>query len=322
MNNPKNQNLKINKKSSKKSHYLQRKKIQKKSSIENLNNLFVFPNNKDLYRTIVIKKTSSKFHSKPKKSEKKSSCCIKSGKTFKSASKFKNPKDKNCKETLYDLLSLSSSGESLNNNRKKTKDMKELEYKTINSVNRRLRIFNNKNNNYPKNDNKIKFKSIEATSSNFRSNHCRIHSKKSKADKNSNNKKNKINLKESENNNIIINVFNATISKDNREYYINNFPSSNYNNMNIINGINNNALKEKHPKKNIQIFNHWNNMNNYNNYICNNNINKDYKNIFPIHSNNKNCNNNININNINNYNEVVNPSNQNKTKKRCNTLEN
>ena len=29
MNNPKNQNLKINKKSSKKSHYLQRKKIQK-----------------------------------------------------------------------------------------------------------------------------------------------------------------------------------------------------------------------------------------------------------------------------------------------------
>ena len=93
MNNPKNQNLKINKKSSKKSHYLQRKKIQKKSSIENLNNLFVFPNNKDLYRTIVIKKTSSKFHSKPKKSEKKSSCCIKSGKTFKSASKFKNPKD-------------------------------------------------------------------------------------------------------------------------------------------------------------------------------------------------------------------------------------
>lgn len=323
MNNPKNQNLKINKKSSKQNHYLQRKKIQKKSSIENLNNLFSFPNNKDLYQTIVIKKTSSKFHSKPKKSEKKPSCCIKSGKTFKSASKFKYQKDKDCKGTLYDLLSLSSSGESLNNkNRKKTKEMKELAYNTINSVNRRLRIFNNKNSNYPKNDNKIKFKSIETTSSNFRRNHCKTNSKKSKADKNSNNKKNKINLKESENNNIIINVFNATISKDNREYYINNFPSSNYNNMNIMNGINNNASKEKHSKKNIQIFNHWNNMNNYNNFINNNNINKDYKNIFPIHSNNKNCNNNINMNNINNYNEIVNQSNQNKTKKRCNTLEN
>jgi len=323
MNNQKNQSSKINKRSSKKNHYLQKKKIQKKSSIENLNNLYVFPNNKDLYQTISIKKTSSKFHSKPKKSEKKSSCSIKSGKTFKSASKFKYQKDKNFKETLYDLLSLSSSGESLNNkNRKKTKDMKELAYNTINSVNRRLRIFNNKNNNYPKNDNKMQFKSIETTSSNFRHHHCKTQPKKSKCDKNYNNKKNKINLKESENNNIIINFFNAPISKDNREYYINNFPSSNYNNMNVISGINNNSSKEKHSKKNIQIFNHWNNMNNNNNYISNNNTIKDYKNIFPKHSNNKNCNNNININILNNNNELENQSNQNKAKKRCNTLEN
>lgn len=321
MNNQKNQNSKINKRLSRKGHYLQKKKIQKKSSIENLNNLYGFQN-RDSYQTIVIKKTFSKFHSKPKKSEKKSSCNIKNVNTFKSASKFKYQKDKNLKETLYDLLSLSSSGESLNSkNKKKNKDMKESAYNTINSVNRRMRIFSNKNNNYQKNDNKIKYKSIEATSSNFRHSHCRTLPKKCKANKNSNNKKNRINLKESENNNIIINFFNAPISKENREYFINNFPSSNYNNMNIMNSINN-ISKEKHSKKNIQIFTHWNNMNNFNNYISNNNISREYKNYFPIYSNNKSNNNNININNINTLSEIENQSNQSKAKKRCNTLEN
>lgn len=53
MNRPKKPNLKLNKSSSKKLH---QKTIQKKSSIDSLNNICLIPN-KELYQTIIIKKT-------------------------------------------------------------------------------------------------------------------------------------------------------------------------------------------------------------------------------------------------------------------------
>ena len=323
MNRQKRPNLNLEKRSSRKSH---QKTIQKKSSIDSLNNICSIQN-KELYQTIIIKKSSSKFPSKPKKTEKKTSCCIKNKKSFKSATKFKYQKNKNFKEALYDLLSLSSSGESFNN-KKKNKDMRDT-HNTINAINHRLRIFTNKySNNFNKNENKIKYKSIETTHTNFgRHIRCKTYSKNNKGDKSSS-RKNKINLKENDNNNIIINFFNAPISKYNREYYINNFNNMN-NNMNIITGLNNNICKDRQSKKNIlQLLTHANNINNQNNNnnIINNNINGNNnftnKNIFPLVSYINTGNNNININNINNYNEIENPSNQNKTRKRCNTSEN
>ena len=94
MNRPKKPNLKLNKSSSKKLH---QKTIQKKSSIDSLNNICLIPN-KELYQTIIIKKNSSKYNSKLKHSENKASCCIKNRKTIKSASKFKYQKNKNYKD--------------------------------------------------------------------------------------------------------------------------------------------------------------------------------------------------------------------------------
>jgi len=316
MNTQKRINANIEKKSLRKNH---QKTITKKSSIESFNNIYIIPK-KEQYQTIIIKKSSTQFHSKPKKTEKKSSsCCIKNRKNLKSAgAKFKNQKNKNFKEVLYDLLSLSSSGESFNN-KKKNNNKKDLTHNTINAINHRLKIFNNKYMNHIKNDNKIKYKSIEATRTKFRHINYKTYSKNNKGDK-SNRKKNIINLKENDNNNIIINFFNAPISKYNKEYYINNYTNNNINNnMNNINVNNNRYNKDKQPKKNIlQILNHTNNFNtNYNN-----NINKDYKNLFPIFSYINTGNNNININNINNYNEIENPMTKNKTRKRCNTPEN
>ena len=162
----KKQNINFDKKSLKRNN---RKTITKKSSIDNLNNICIIPK-KDIYQTIVINKTSSKFQSKPKKEEKKpSSYCIKNPKPIKSAtSKYKSQKNKNFKEALYDLLSLSSSGECLNN-KKKTKDKKDFAHNTINAVNHRFKINNNINYNiYMKNDNLIKYKSIDATKTKFR----------------------------------------------------------------------------------------------------------------------------------------------------------
>ena len=316
MNTQKRINVNIEKKSLRKNHL---KTITKKSSIESFNNIYIIPK-KEQYQTIIIKNSSTQFHSKPKKKEKKtSSCCIKNSKTLKSTgAKFKNQKNKNFKEVLYDLLSLSSSGESFNN-KKKNNDKKELAHNTINAINHRLKIFNKKYINHIKNDNKIKYKSIETTRTKFRHINNKTYSKNNKGDKSSR-KKNIINLKENDNNNIIINFFNAPISKYNKEYYINNYTNNNINNnMNNININNNIYNKDKQPKKNIlQILNHTNNFN------TNNNINKDYKNLFPIFSyiNTGNNNNNININNINNYNEIENPMIKNKTRKRCNTSEN
>ena len=311
MNNHKKSNLNIEKKSLRKSH---QKTITKKSSIDNLNNIFIIPK-KELYQTIAVKKSSSKNHSKSKKIENKiSSCSIKNGKTLKSATtKHKNQKNKNFKEALYDLLSLSSSGDSLNN-KKKSKDKNEMTHNTINVINHRLKIFKNKNyNNIIKNDNYIKYKSIDATKTKFRQIRCKT-SKNNNIGNKSSRKKNRINLKEGDNNNIIINFFNAPISKYNKEYYINNFTG------NYINGINN-IYKDKQSKKNIfQILNHANNVNN--NYNANNNLNKDYKNLFPLFSYINTGNNNININNINNYNEVDYQGTNNKAKKRCNTSDN
>ena len=327
MNRPKKPNLKLNKSSSKKLH---QKTIQKKSSIDSLNNICLIPN-KELYQTIIIKKNSSKYNSKLKHSENKASCCIKNRKTIKSASKFKYQKNKNYKDALNDLLSLSSSGESLSNNKnKKSKDICNSTHNTINAVNHRLRIFQCKNNNFGKNDNKTKYRSIETTRTNFRHIRCNTYFKNNNKGEISSNKKNRINLKDidssNKNKNIIINFFNAPISKYNREYYINNFHSNNYNNMNIISNLNNNISKDKQIKKNIKILNHINNINNVNssnnNFINNNIFNKDCKNIFPLFSYINTGNNNININNVNNYNEVEYPVNQNKTRKRCNTLEN
>ena len=308
MNNHKKSNLNIEKKSLRKSH---QKTITKKSSIDNLNNIFIIPK-KELYQTIAVKKSSSKNHSKSKKIENKiSSCSIKNGKTLKSATtKHKNQKNKNFKEALYDLLSLSSSGDSLNN-KKKSKDKNEMTHNTINVINHRLKIFKNKNyNNIIKNDNYIKYKSIDATKTKFRQIRCKT-SKNNNIGNKSSRKKNRINLKEGDNNNIIINFFNAPISKYNKEYYINNFTG------NYINNI----YKDKQSKKNIfQILNHANNVNN--NYNANNNLNKDYKNLFPLFSYINTGNNNININNINNYNEVDYQGTNNKAKKRCNTSDN
>ena len=324
MNKNKKPNLKLNKSSSKKLH---QKKIQKKSSIDSLNNICLIPN-KELYQTIIIKKNSSKYNSRLKHSENKASCCIKNRKTIKSASKFKYQKNKNYKDALNDLLSLSSSGESLSNNKnRKSKDICNSTHNTINAVNHRLRIFKNKNNNFGKNDNKTKYRSIETTRTNFRHIRCNTYFKNNNKGEISSNKKNRINLKDFDNNsknkNIIINFFNAPISKYNREYYINNFHSNNYNNMNIISNLNNNISKEKQIKKNVKILNHINNINcSNNNYINNNIFNKDCKNIFPLFSYINTGNNNININNVNNYNEIEYPVNQNKTRKRCNTLEN
>ena len=320
MNTQKRININEDKKSLRKS---QQKTITKKSSIDSLNNIYFIPK-KELYQTIVINKTSSKFHSKVKKQERKrSSCCIKNRKCIKtSTQKYKNSKNKNFKEALYDLLSLSSSGDSFNN-KKKIKDKKESAYNTINAINHRLKIFNNVNYNNKKNGNKIKYKSIEANRTKFRQINCSNYYKNLNKEDKSSRKKSRINVKEKDYNNIIINFFNAPISKYNKEYYINNFTSTNTNNMNAINNI----YKDKQSKKNIfQILNHANNINNLNgNYNINNNynnFNKDYKNIFPVFSYINTGNNNININNINNYNEVEYQTTYNKVKKRCNTSEN
>ena len=302
----KKQNINFDKKSLKRNN---RKAITKKSSIDNLNNICIIPK-KDIYQTIVINKTSSKFQSKPKKEEKKpSSYCIKNPKPIKSAtSKYKSQKNKNFKEALYDLLSLSSSGECLNN-KKKTKDKKDFAHNTINAVNHRFKINNNINYNiYMKNDNLIKYKSIDATKTKFRQIKYKTNKNINMGDISSR-KKNKINLKESDNNNIIINFFNAPISKYNKEYYINNFTNDN------INNINNNIYKDKQSKKNLfQILNHGNNINN--------NYNSLNKNIFPLFSYINTGNNNININNINNYNDIDYQHTHNKARKRCNTSEN
>ena len=319
MNAQKKLNINIEKKPLRKTH---QKIITKKSSIDNLNNICIIPK-KELYQTIVINKISTKFHSKSKKQDKKpSSCYIKSRKSLKtSTTKFKN--SKNFKEALYDLLSLSSSGDSFNN-KKKNKDKKELAHNTINAINHRIKLFNNTNyNNYNKNNNKIKYKSIEATRTKFRQIlYPNYYKNFNKEDKNSR-KKNRINIKENDYNNIIINFFNAPISKYNKEYYINNFTTNNTNNMNAMNNI----YKDKQSKKSIfQILNHVNNIKNLNsNYNINNNFNnfsKDYKNIFPVFSYINTGNNNININNINNYNEIECQSTYNKARKRCNTSEN
>ena len=310
MNSQKKSRLSKEKKSLRKSH---QKTITKKSSIDNLNNICIIPT-KELYQTIAINKTSSKFHSKPKNKEKNpSSCCLKNRKPIKSATtKFKNKNNKNLKEVLYDLLSLSSSGDCLNN-KKKSKDKKYLAHNTINAVNHRFKINNNINyNNYMKNNKQIKYKSIDATRKKFRqikNNNIRDKS----------NRKNRINLKESDNNNIIINFFNAPISKYNKEYYINNFTNNNINNINNTNNI----YKEKQSKKNaFQLLNHANNINNINSNYNINNINKDYKNIFPLFSYINTGNNNININSINNYDEIEYQISHNKAKKRCNTSDN
>ena len=280
--------------------------ITKKSSIENLNNIYIIPQ-KEIYQTIIINKTSSRFHSKQKKDDKKpSSYFIKNRKALKSATiNYKNQKNKNFKETLFDLLSLSLSGD-YSNNKKKSKEKKGFAHNTINAINHRFKIYNNTNyNNYIKNDNFIKYKSIDATRTKFRQNDNKSNKIKNVGDKSSR-KKNRINLKESDNNNIIINFFNAPISKYNKEYYINNFTNNN---------INNNINKDKKSKKNLfQILNHGNNINN--NY---NNLNK---NIFPLFSYINTGNNNININNINNFNDIEFQSNHNKARKRCNTSEN
>ena len=63
--------------------------------------------------------------------------------------------------------------------------------------------------------------------------------------KKSNAKNNRINVKESDNNNIIINFFNAPISKYNKEYYINNCTNNNINNLNGPSNI----YKDKQTKK-------------------------------------------------------------------------
>ena len=280
--------------------------ITKKSSIENLNNIYIIPQ-KEIYHTIIINKTSSRFHSKQKKDEKKpSSYFIKNRKALKSTTiNYKNQKNKNFKETLFDLLSLSLSGE-CSNNKKKSKEKKDFAHNTINAINHRFKIYNNTNyNNYIKNDNFIKYKSIDATRTKFRQINNKSNKIRNVGDKSSR-KKNRINLKESDNNNIIINFFNAPINKYNKEYYINNFTNNN---------INNNINKDKKSRKNLfQILNNGNNINN--NY---NNLNK---NIFPLFSYINTGNNNININNINNINDIEFQNNHNKARKRCNTSEN
>ena len=317
MNDQKKPNIYIEKKKSLRKN--QQKTITKKSSIDNLNNLIP---KKDIYQTIIINKTSSKYHSKSKKSEKKaSSCCIKNRKPIKSATtKFKNQKNKNFKDVLYEILSLSSSGDCLSI-KKKNKDKKEFAHNTINAVNHRFKICNNMNNNYIKNDNRIKYKSIDATKTKFRHIKNKSNFKKNNVDKNSA-KNNRINLKESDNNNIIINFFNAPISKYNKEYYINNFTNNNINNINGSSNI----YKDKQPKKNMfQLLNHGNNINNLNclnNNYYSNNSNKDYKNIIPLFSYLNTGNNNIKINNINNYNDIEYQNTNNKARKRCNTSEN
>ena len=317
MNTQKRVNVNIDMNSLRKNH---QKTIIKKSSIDSFNNIYIIPK-KEQYQTLVIKKSSNQFHSKPKKTDKKmSSCCIKNHKSLKSAGKkFKSHKNKNFKDVLYDLLSLSSSGESLYS-KKKTNDKRELTHNTINAINHRFKIFNNKYIKHLKNDNRIKYKSIEATRSKYRHINYKTSCKNNNKGDKSNRKKNIITLKENENNNIIINFFNAPISKYNKEYYINNFTNNNINNNNMNNiNINNNIYKDKQQKKNIlQILNHTNNFN-ANNFSNNN---KDYKNFIPIFSYINTGNNNININNINNYNDLDNTITRSKTKKRCNTSEN
>ena len=314
MNNQKKQNKNIEKKYLRKS---QQKAITKKSSIDNLNNIIP---KKDIYQTIIINKSSSKYHSKSKKSEKKTStCCIKNRKPIKSATtKFKNQKNKNFKDVLYEILSLSSSGDCLSMKKKN----KEFAHNTINAVNHRFKIINNINNNYIKNDNRIKYKSIDATRTKYRQISSKSNYKKNNIDRSSA-KNNGINVKESDNNNIIINFFNAPISKYNKEYYINNFTNNNINNINGPNNI----YKDKQSKKNMfQLLNHGNNINNLNslnnNNYYSNNSNKDYKNIIPLFSYLNTGNNNIKINSINNYNDIEYQNTHNKARKRCNTSEN
>ena len=66
MNTQKRINVNIEKKSLRKNHL---KTITKKSSIESFNNIYIIPK-KEQYQTIIIKNSSTQFHSKPKKKEK------------------------------------------------------------------------------------------------------------------------------------------------------------------------------------------------------------------------------------------------------------
>ena len=192
----------------------------------------------------------------------------------KSSKIFKIKKNKNNKIQLS--LNLSEE-ESLNKNQYKTNNNI---YNTINAINPRLKIFN-KNDFVIKDINK-KNKSIQNSSrSRYNNIRCNTYSntfKENKYDYKYKSNKKEDRLKQN-NNNIIINFFNAPINKYNEEFYFNNI-----NDMNKI--IKNKQIK----KKVLNIFNHGSTRVSHNDNI--NNI----KNMYPIFSSN-----NYNINNYHDF---------------------
>jgi len=186
---------------------------------------------------------------------------------------FKIKKNKNNKIQLS--LNLSEEESLYKNKNKTSKNI----YNTINAVNPRLRIFN-KNDFVIKDINK-KNKSIQ-NSSRSRYNNIRCNTYSNNFKENKYDYKYKSNKKEDrikQNNNIIINFFNAPINKYNEEFYFNNI-----NDMNKI--IKNKQIK----KKVLNIFNHGSTRISHNDNI--NNI----KNMYPVFSSN-----NYNVNNYHDF---------------------
>ena len=192
----------------------------------------------------------------------------------KSSKIFKIKKNKNNKIQLS--LNLSEE-ESFNKNKYKTNNNI---YNTINAINPRLRNFNKKD--FVIKDINKKNKSIQNSSrSRYNNIRCNTYSntfKENKYDYKYKSNKKEDRLKQN-NNNIIINFFNAPINKYNEEFYFNNI-----NDMNKI--IKNKQIK----KKVLNIFNHGSTRVSHNDNI--NNI----KNMYPIFSSN-----NYNINNYHDF---------------------
>ena len=249
------------------------KNISSKNNIENAININTYKISEiNINKNSNMKNKSSNKNSFNKNSNRKPiSNSIDSRKSNKI---FKIKKNKNNKIQLS--LNLSEEESLYKNKNKTSKNI----YNTINAVNPRLRIFN-KNDFVIKDINK-KNKSIQ-NSSRSRYNNIRCNTYSNNFKENKYDYKYKSNKKEDRikqnNNNIIINFFNAPINKYNEEFYFNNI-----NDMNKI--IKNKQIK----KKVLNIFNHGSTRISHNDNI--NNI----KNMYPVFSSN-----NYNVNNYHDF---------------------
>ena len=261
------------------------KSIIHKNNNDNAINIHPFSiNTKNLYKTISSRNQFSKSNIYNKKANGKlSSYSIKNQKSSKIYQIKKNKAP----------IRLNLSNESLF--KTKYKSNKNI----YNSINPKFKFFK-----FTKSVDK-NFKSID-NSSRIKSSQSRCNTYSSSFKEFPNNKNNKEKKIKQNNNNIIINFFNAPINKYNEEFYFNNFE-----NVNDINKI----VKNKQIKKNIfNIYNQRNKKSNNNNNF-NIDLNKNMSPIFSYFNQGSNF-------NINNYNGFEYQIFQNKTKKGTNIIEN